>query len=155
MVAIYSTFFQRAFDQLLHDVCMQRLPVTIALDRAGLVGEDGPTHHGVFDLSYLRLMPNLTVMAPATLAELEAMLAVAVTLDGPCALRYPKGHTALKAAGDLRDITDGRAAVLREGTAVTAPRDRRHGRARASGGRSPCDSRHLRRRGQRALCQAA
>jgi 1-deoxy-D-xylulose-5-phosphate synthase len=118
VAAIYSTFLQRAYDQILHDVCLQHLPVIFALDRAGLVGEDGPTHHGTFDLSYLRMIPNLTLMAPATLAELEAMLAAALRLDGPCAIRYPKGKAQLTEAGDLAGIADGRAAVLRTGDDV-------------------------------------
>jgi len=115
VIAIYSTFLQRAYDQVLHDVCLQDLPVVLALDRAGLVGEDGPTHHGAFDLSFLRMMPNLTVMAPATLAELEAMLAAALVARGPCAIRYPKGRAGLPNAGELADIARGKAAVLREG----------------------------------------
>jgi len=91
VVAIYSTFLQRAYDQLVHDVCLQRLPVTFALDRAGIVGEDGPTHHGLFDLSYLASIPHLTVMAPADEAELVDMLHTALRLEGPAALRYPRG----------------------------------------------------------------
>lgn len=118
VVAIYSTFLQRSFDQLLHDVCLQRLPVTFALDRAGIVGEDGPTHHGIYDLSYLRMMPHMTVMAPATLAELAAMLEVALRMDGPCAIRYPKGAAGLRDAGDLAEIVDRRASVLRSGKDV-------------------------------------
>ncbi|HEX2949992.1 MAG TPA: 1-deoxy-D-xylulose-5-phosphate synthase [Armatimonadota bacterium] len=118
ITAIYSTFSQRAYDQLLHDVCMQNLPVVLALDRAGLVGEDGPTHHGVFDLSFLRMMPNMTVMVPATLAELGTMLETATHHDGPCAIRYPKGKAAIAAAGDLVEIPHGKAAVLRDGLDV-------------------------------------
>jgi len=118
VTAIYSTFLQRAFDQILHDVCLQRLPVVLAVDRAGIVGEDGPTHHGVYDLSYLRMMPNMTVMAPATLEELERMLAVAMRYDGPCAIRYPKGCPGLHEAGDLAGIDDRRAAVLCDGKDV-------------------------------------
>lgn len=90
VVAIYSTFLQRAYDQIVHDVCLQKLPVVFAVDRAGLVGEDGPTHHGAFDISYLRHIPNLTLMAPSDLTELAAMLKTAVQLDGPAALRYPR-----------------------------------------------------------------
>jgi 1-deoxy-D-xylulose-5-phosphate synthase len=116
VTAIYSTFCQRAYDQILHDVCLQQLPVVLALDRAGLVGEDGPTHHGVFDLSFLRMMPHLTIMAPATRAELQAMLSYAVQLDGPSAIRYPKAVAPLDDAGDLETIPYGRAALLREGT---------------------------------------
>ncbi|MHB9133589.1 MAG: 1-deoxy-D-xylulose-5-phosphate synthase [Armatimonadota bacterium] len=118
VVAVYSTFLQRAYDQILHDVCLQNLSVTFVLDRAGLVGEDGPTHHGTFDLSYLRMIPNMTVMAPATLAELEAMLKAAMRLNGPVAIRYPKGKTTLTTGGELAGITAGRAAVLREGRDV-------------------------------------
>jgi 1-deoxy-D-xylulose-5-phosphate synthase len=91
VVAIYSTFLQRAYDQIIHDVCLQNLPVVFAIDRAGLVGEDGPTHHGAFDLSYLRIIPNLTVFAPKDEAELQSLLATALALDGPSALRYPRG----------------------------------------------------------------
>lgn len=118
VAAIYSTFLQRAYDQVLHDICLQKLPVVLALDRAGLVGEDGPTHHGVFDLSYLRMMPHLTLMAPATLGELDAMLDLALREQGPCAIRYPRGRAELVEAGDLAGIAEGKAAVLREGADV-------------------------------------
>jgi len=91
VVAVYSTFLQRAFDQVLHDVCLQRLPVAFALDRAGLVGDDGATHHGVFDLSYLRQMPNLVIAAPKDEAELAQLIRTALVHDGPMALRYPRG----------------------------------------------------------------
>ncbi|MGE5544834.1 MAG: 1-deoxy-D-xylulose-5-phosphate synthase [Bacillota bacterium] len=91
VVAIYSTFLQRAFDQIIHDVCLQNLPVVFALDRAGLVGEDGPTHHGVFDLSYLRQIPNMVVMAPAHEDELNDMLDSALQYGQPVAIRYPRG----------------------------------------------------------------
>jgi 1-deoxy-D-xylulose-5-phosphate synthase len=91
VVAIYSTFLQRSYDQIIHDVCLQGLPVILCLDRAGLVGEDGATHHGVFDLSYLRHVPNLTVMAPKDEGELQAMLATALAHNGPVAVRYPRG----------------------------------------------------------------
>jgi 1-deoxy-D-xylulose-5-phosphate synthase len=90
VVAVYSTFLQRAYDQVLHDVCLQRLPVVLAVDRAGLVGEDGPTHHGVFDLSYLRHLPNMVVMAPRDGDQLVAMLQTALAGDGPAAIRYPR-----------------------------------------------------------------
>ncbi len=91
VVAIYSTFLQRAYDQIIHDVALQRLPVIFAIDRAGLVGEDGPTHHGVFDLAYLRNIPEMTIMAPSNENELLDMLHTAFTLDGPVAIRYPRG----------------------------------------------------------------
>ncbi|RJQ45523.1 MAG: 1-deoxy-D-xylulose-5-phosphate synthase [Gaiellales bacterium] len=90
VVAIYSTFLQRAFDQLVQDVALQRLPVIFALDRGGLVGEDGPTHHGAFDMAYLRLIPGMTVMVPGDEAELQHMLYTALRLDGPVAIRYPR-----------------------------------------------------------------
>jgi 1-deoxy-D-xylulose-5-phosphate synthase len=89
--AIYSTFLQRAFDQIVHDVCLQELDVTFAMDRAGLVGDDGPTHHGAFDISYFRPIPNVVLMAPRDEAMLVHMLHTAITHDGPAALRYPRG----------------------------------------------------------------
>jgi 1-deoxy-D-xylulose-5-phosphate synthase len=92
VVAIYSTFLQRAYDQIIHDVCLQKLPVVFALDRGGLVGEDGETHQGVYDLSYLRCVPNMVVMAPADESELRNMLYTATQYDGPIALRYPRGN---------------------------------------------------------------
>jgi 1-deoxy-D-xylulose-5-phosphate synthase len=94
-VAIYSTFLQRAYDQILHDVCLQNLPVVLAVDRAGIVGEDGETHHGVFDISYLRHIPNITVMAPKNIDELKEMLDYSLTMEGPVAIRYPKGNTGI------------------------------------------------------------
>jgi 1-deoxy-D-xylulose-5-phosphate synthase len=89
--AIYSTFLQRAYDQIIHDVCLQELDVTFAMDRAGLVGDDGPTHHGAFDVSYLRPLPNVVMMAPRDEAMLVHMLRTAIAHDGPAALRYPRG----------------------------------------------------------------
>ncbi|PKK91684.1 MAG: 1-deoxy-D-xylulose-5-phosphate synthase [Candidatus Wallbacteria bacterium HGW-Wallbacteria-1] len=99
VVAVYSSFMQRAYDQLIHDVALPNLPVIFAMDRAGLVGEDGPTHHGVFDLGFTRLIPNITVMAPADGRELGGLLAAALNHEGPCVIRYPRGfcHTALEA----------------------------------------------------------
>jgi 1-deoxy-D-xylulose-5-phosphate synthase len=91
VVAIYSTFLQRAYDQIVHDVCIEGLPVIFALDRSGLVGEDGPTHHGQFDLSYLRALPNMVVMAPKDENELRRMLLTAIAHNGPVAIRYPRG----------------------------------------------------------------
>ena len=92
VVAIYSTFLQRAYDQIVHDVCLQKLPVVFAIDRAGLVGEDGPTHHGAFDLSYLRHIPNMVVAAPADAFELREMLRLAFEHNRPFAIRYPRGR---------------------------------------------------------------
>jgi 1-deoxy-D-xylulose-5-phosphate synthase len=94
IVAIYSTFLQRAYDQIIHDVCIEKLPVIFALDRGGMVGEDGPTHHGQFDLSYLRTLPNMVVMAPKDGNELQRMIVTALNHDGPIAYRYPRGLTA-------------------------------------------------------------
>ncbi len=91
VVAIYSTFMQRAYDQILHDVCIDNHPVVFALDRGGIVGEDGPTHHGLFDYAFLRNIPNMTIMAPKDENELSIMLKIAVNYDGPIALRYPRG----------------------------------------------------------------
>lgn len=93
VVAIYSTFLQRSFDQVIHDVCLQNLPVIFCLDRAGLVGDDGPTHHGVFDLAYLRMIPNLTVLAPKNAQQLEQMMNAALEIKGPVAIRYPRGES--------------------------------------------------------------
>jgi 1-deoxy-D-xylulose-5-phosphate synthase len=93
VVAVYSTFLQRAYDQIEHDICLQNLPVTFCLDRAGLVGEDGPTHHGVFDYSYLRMIPGMTVMAPADENELQHMLRTSLSLNGPASIRYPRGNS--------------------------------------------------------------
>jgi len=120
VVAIYSTFLQRAYDQIIHDVCLQNLPVVFAVDRAGIVGDDGPTHHGLFDISYLRSIPNLTIMSPADENELQHMLRLALQLNSPCALRFPRG-TGLGVAldRDCRDIPVGRAEVLVEGKDIT------------------------------------
>ena len=92
VAAIYSTFLQRAYDQIVHDVCLQKLNVVFAMDRAGLVGDDGPTHHGVFDIPYLRCLPNMVLMAPRDEAMLVHMLRTAIEYDGPIALRYPRGE---------------------------------------------------------------
>lgn len=114
--AVYSTFLQRAYDQVLHDVCIQNLPVVFALDRGGVVGNDGPTHHGVFDLSYLRHIPNMTLMAPKDENELQHMLKTAIEHNGPIALRYPRGNGyGVPLDQDLKPLTVGRAELLREG----------------------------------------
>jgi 1-deoxy-D-xylulose-5-phosphate synthase len=116
VVAIYSTFLQRAYDQIFHDVCLMRLPVVFALDRGGLVGNDGPTHHGVFDLSCLRVFPDLVVMAPKDEEELRHMLATALASPLPAAVRYPRGSGyGVAAAGVPRVLPVGKAEVLRTG----------------------------------------
>ena len=114
--AVYSTFLQRAYDQVMHDVCLQNLPVVFALDRAGVVGSDGPTHHGVFDLSYLRHLPNMTLMAPKDENELQHMLATAVAHDGPVAVRYPRGNGyGVPLDQELKALPIGKAELVRDG----------------------------------------
>jgi len=116
VVAIYSTFLQRALDQVIHDVCLQNLPVTFALDRGGVVGDDGPTHHGVFDLNYLRFIPNLVLMAPKDENELQHMLHTAIQHDGPTAVRYPRGAgEGVELSDNLSEIPIGKGELLREG----------------------------------------
>ena len=115
VVSIYSTFLQRAYDEIIEDVCLQELPVVFALDRAGIVGADGETHHGIFDISYLQHMPGMSILAPADRSELPAMLRYALKQDGPCAIRYPRG----KAAGEEHEVTiDGKSQVISTGTDV-------------------------------------
>ncbi len=116
VVAIYSTFLQRAYDQIIHDVCIESLPVIFALDRGGIVGEDGATHHGLFDLSYLRSLPNMVVMAPKDENELRRMLVTAIHHDGPIAVRYPRG-TAPGAVMDktITPLTIGKGELVCEG----------------------------------------
>jgi len=117
VAAIYSTFVQRAYDQVLHDVCIQNLPVILAMDRAGIVGDDGRTHQGVFDLSYLRHIPNITIMAPKDENELQAMLWTAITIDGPVAIRYPRGAgVGIPLDENPQPLPVGRGEVLRRGT---------------------------------------
>lgn len=119
VVAIYSSFLQRAIDQILHDVCMQKLHVVFAIDRAGLVGADGETHQGCFDFSYLSMIPNLTVMAPKNDWELQKMLRTAVLdCDGPCAIRYPKGAAYTGLSEFQQPVTVGKSEVLYEGREV-------------------------------------
>ncbi|MDF3039037.1 MAG: 1-deoxy-D-xylulose-5-phosphate synthase [Thermomicrobiales bacterium] len=117
VVGIYSTFLQRAYDQIVHDVCLQRLPVTFAIDRAGFAGDDGRTHHGVFDISYLRCLPNLTIMAPKDENELRHMLKTALHhVDGPVAIRYPRGSGVGVATDEpLHALPIGRGETLRTG----------------------------------------
>jgi 1-deoxy-D-xylulose-5-phosphate synthase len=117
--AIYSTFLQRAYDQIIHDVCLQKLDVTFAMDRAGLVGDDGPTHHGAFDVSYFRPLPNVVVMAPRDEAMLVHMLHTAVAHEGPAALRYPRGAAeGAKLPGQPELIPIGTGEILAEGERV-------------------------------------
>jgi 1-deoxy-D-xylulose-5-phosphate synthase len=119
VAAIYSTFLQRAYDQIVHDVCLQNLDVTFCMDRAGLVGDDGPTHHGAFDIAYLRCLPNIVLMAPRDEAMLVHMLHTAIHHDGPAAVRYPRGEAVgvpLPAAPEAIEIGTGE--ILRDGERV-------------------------------------
>jgi len=119
VVAIYSTFLQRAFDQVLHDVCLESLPVVFSIDRGGIVGEDGPTHHGLFDLTFLRSLPNMVVMAPKDENELRHMLYTAIDHNGPIALRYPRGAcTGADLEEGFRRLSIGKGEILTEGTDI-------------------------------------
>jgi 1-deoxy-D-xylulose-5-phosphate synthase len=116
--AIYSTFLQRAYDQVVHDVCVQNLPVVFCLDRAGFVGDDGPTHMGLYDIAYLRTLPNMSVMAPRNEDEVLPMLAHALARNAPIAMRYPRGSTSGRHRDPVAPIEHGKAEVLRKGTGV-------------------------------------
>lgn len=121
VAAIYSTFMQRAYDQIVHDVCLQQLPVKLCMDRAGLVGDDGPTHHGVFDYAYLLPLPNMVIMAPKDEDELRHMLKTAMDYqDGPIAMRYPRGNgVGVNCSGPLHTLPIGKAELLSEGRNVS------------------------------------
>ncbi len=116
--AIYSTFLQRAYDQIVHDVCVQNLPVVFCMDRAGFVGDDGPTHMGLYDIAYMRTLPNMTLMAPRNEDELLPMLEHALSLGGPVGIRYPRGSTSGVHRDPIAPIVQGRAEVLRRGSGV-------------------------------------
>src|SRR5205814_6254580 len=119
VAAIYSTFLQRAYDQLVHDVCLMQLPVTLALDRAGIVGADGPTHHGLYDLAYLSALPGIIVMAPKDENELGHMLFTAVNSGGPAALRYPRGNgIGCRIDAEFKKLEIGKGEILREGSDI-------------------------------------
>ncbi|MBC8276860.1 MAG: hypothetical protein H8E46_01405 [FCB group bacterium] len=120
VVAVYSTFLQRAFDQIIHDVALQNLPVVFALDRAGVVGEDGPTHHGCFDISYLRQIPNMTIMVPRDESLLRDMLYTAAKYEnGPIAIRYPREQgQGVKLRKDFKNVPLGKGEVLRKGSDI-------------------------------------
>ena len=118
VVCIYSSFLQRAFDQVTCDACLHRLPVTFVIDRAGITGDDGPSHHGMLDLAYLRCIPNLVVAAPSSPDEMRRMLATALAHDGPFAFRYPRGSAPALATAPLEPITIGRSVTRREGTDI-------------------------------------
>lgn len=116
--AVYSTFLQRAFDQVLHDVCLQNLPVVFAIDRAGIVGEDGETHHGINDLSYLSIMPNICVVAPKCLEEIEILLKWALEKNSPVAIRYPRGGNVVSNITPISEVIEGQWEVLHKGSKV-------------------------------------
>jgi 1-deoxy-D-xylulose-5-phosphate synthase len=116
--AIYSTFLQRAYDQVVHDVVIQQLPVVFAMDRAGVAGDDGPTHMGLYDVAYLRTLPYMTIMAPRIEDEVFPMLELALSLDGPVALRYPRGNSQGNHLDAPAPVVHGRAEVLRRGAGV-------------------------------------
>ncbi|CDE47273.1 putative uncharacterized protein [Clostridium sp. CAG:411] len=118
IVAIYSTFMQRAYDQILHDVCLGEFPVVFILDRAGIVGNDGETHQGIFDLSFLGSIPNLTIVAPKNAAELEKMLEFAVSFGKPIAMRFPRGTAYLGMIEQQEPLVYGKSEVLHEGSKV-------------------------------------
>lgn len=120
VVAVYSTFLQRAYDEIVHDVCLQNLHVVFAIDRAGIVGDDGPTHNGIFDLSYLRHIPNMVVMAPKDGVEFKSMLELALSHNGPVAIRYPRGNVQLPLTSQklLVPFKIGKAEILRDGKDV-------------------------------------
>lgn len=119
VVAIYSTFLQRAFDQIIHDVCIQNLPVIFAIDRAGMVGNDGETHQGLFDVSFLRSLPNMTILSPKDEGEFQSMLASAITHQGPIAIRYPRGEGIGVSLNEIpQPLAIGRGEVLRRGDTV-------------------------------------
>ena len=120
VVPIYSSFYQRAFDQVIHDVCMQNLPVVMCVDRAGLVGQDGETHQGMFDLSFFNLIPNITIMAPKDFKELEEMLESAINLKAPVVIRYPRGTESKKIKFDKQEkIELGKSEILTQGEDIT------------------------------------
>src|SRR6185437_8133882 len=117
--AIYSTFLQRAYDPVVHDVCLQKLPVLFCMDRAGLSGDDGPTHHGLFDIAYLRGIPEITIMAPKDEDELADMMKTALEQPGPAAIRYPRGTVAgIARKPEPQSIPVGKAEVLEDGSDI-------------------------------------
>jgi 1-deoxy-D-xylulose-5-phosphate synthase len=131
VVAIYSTFLQRAYDQVVHDIVIQNLPVVLCMDRAGVAGDDGPTHMGLYDIAYLRTLPNMTIMAPRIEAEVLPMLEHALSLGSPVAIRYPRGNSQGNHLDAPAPIVHGRAEVLRRGSRRRDAGARQHLRRRA------------------------
>jgi 1-deoxy-D-xylulose-5-phosphate synthase len=121
VAAIYSTFLQRGFDQIIHDVCLQNLNVTFAMDRAGIVGADGPTHHGLLDIAYLRSYPNIVLMAPKDEAEMRDMMLTAIEHPAPAAIRYPRGNGfGVDISAPPKQLEIGKAEILRDGAGEIA-----------------------------------
>lgn len=119
VVSIYSSFYQRAYDQVIHDICLQNLPVVMCVDRAGIVGNDGETHQGIFDMAFFSLIPNITIMAPKNFEELEKMLEFAVNLNSPVVIRYPRGGEGETKFDSCEEIKNGRAEIIKEGNDLT------------------------------------
>ena len=156
VAAIYSTFTQRAYDQVVHDLCLQNLPVTLALDRAGLVGEDGPTHHGVFDIAYLRHIPNMMMMAPKDENEFQHMLKTAVEHNGPSAVRYPRGiGCGVPMDQELRTLADRQSRADQGRERSSDHRHRQYGLPVDRSGKTSCGRRDLRLSGECAVREAA
>ena len=154
VVCVYSTFLARAFDQTIMDVALHKLPVVFVIDRAGVTGPDGSSHHGVFDLSYLRLIPNLKVAAPADATELCALLETALASDGPVAIRYPKGPVPSTPDLPVEPLPIGTVGGAAQGNRRGDLRGRPHGRGGQGGGRAPRGSERLVRSGECSLDQA-
>lgn len=119
VVSIYSSFYQRAYDQVIHDICIQNLPVIMCVDRAGIVGKDGETHQGIFDMAFFSLIPNITIMAPKNFKELEKMLEEAVLLNSPVVIRYPRGGEGEIKFEKCDNVELGKAEILKEGEDLT------------------------------------
>ncbi|HPI04001.1 MAG TPA: transketolase C-terminal domain-containing protein, partial [Candidatus Goldiibacteriota bacterium] len=120
VVAVYSTFMQRAYDQIIHDAAMQKLPVIFALDRAGIVGEDGPTHHGAFDIAFMRTVPGMVVMAPSDAAELEKLMQTAAEYNGgPVSIRFPRGESWVLQSKEKKPVKIGQARIIKTGKSLT------------------------------------
>ena len=119
VVSIYSSFYQRAFDQVIHDICLQNLPVVMCVDRAGIVGNDGETHQGLFDMAFFSMIPNITIMAPKNFEELEKMLEFAINLNSPVVIRYPRGGEGKIKFDKCEDVKLGMSEVLRNGDDLT------------------------------------
>ena len=119
MFAVYSSFLQRGYDQLIHDIAIEKMPVTICIDRAGIVGADGETHQGIFDLAFLSSIPNFIIMSPKNFEEFEKMLEFGINLNKPVAIRYPRGGEGKIKFKECNDIELGKAELIKEGTDIT------------------------------------